>query len=245
VRLQALALDNASEGCLRETFGALIGHHQAAYAADPGVAAAMRMVAEDETWHAALAHQIDAWVMPLMAADARPRVEVARSAAMAALRGELAAAVDAKLQTRAGVPSASVAQRLFAAPSASCGQRPPDDPAALRAPVELDAARPLREHRSRETVKPVTPPGASAELHTGQLDYGLRLRPRLRQPWSAHCRRQRPNALPRPARSSDITSFAARRRAPRRLARADNGLARVRPPAFRAQRSLSCVVASG
>jgi len=49
-----LALDNASEGCVRETFGALLAHHQALRAADEGIRAAMVTIADDETRHAEL-----------------------------------------------------------------------------------------------------------------------------------------------------------------------------------------------
>lgn len=51
--LEALALDNAVEGCTRETFGAMVGLYQSRHATDPQVRAVMASVAEDELGHSA------------------------------------------------------------------------------------------------------------------------------------------------------------------------------------------------
>ncbi len=61
-RVLALALENAVEGCVRETFGAFVAMKQSAEAKDERVRRAMRGIAEDETRHAALAWGIAAWV---------------------------------------------------------------------------------------------------------------------------------------------------------------------------------------
>ena len=50
-----IARENAEEGCVRETFGALLAAHQAAYACDPEVREVMTRIAGDELRHAALA----------------------------------------------------------------------------------------------------------------------------------------------------------------------------------------------
>jgi hypothetical protein len=71
-----MATENAVEGCVRETFGALVAHHQAAHASDPVIASAMRTIAEDETRHAALAWAIARWADARL--DERARVRVAR-----------------------------------------------------------------------------------------------------------------------------------------------------------------------
>jgi hypothetical protein len=52
--LEELAVENAVEGCVRETYGALTAIWQARTAKDPSVAAAVRRIARDETRHAAL-----------------------------------------------------------------------------------------------------------------------------------------------------------------------------------------------
>lgn len=59
--LADVATENAVEGCVRETFGALLAHRQALHAADPEIAAELRVIAEEETRHAALSWEIDAW----------------------------------------------------------------------------------------------------------------------------------------------------------------------------------------
>jgi hypothetical protein len=59
--LRAMAIENAVEGCLREAFGALVATHQAEHAGDARVRRAMRVIAADETAHAALAFRVGAW----------------------------------------------------------------------------------------------------------------------------------------------------------------------------------------
>jgi len=53
-----VALENAVEGCVRETYGALIATRQAEAASDPVVRRAMRKIAADETAHAALSWDV-------------------------------------------------------------------------------------------------------------------------------------------------------------------------------------------
>ena len=55
--LFAIALKNAVEGCVRETFGALLGGYQAEHAEDSELRACMRRIAADEARHAALAQR--------------------------------------------------------------------------------------------------------------------------------------------------------------------------------------------
>lgn len=72
--LEAIALENAAEGCVRETFGALVATFQADTARDPVIRAAMKHIARDETRHAALAWQVDRWVQRRLTPKARVRV---------------------------------------------------------------------------------------------------------------------------------------------------------------------------
>ena len=100
-----LALDNAVEGCVHETYAALEATHQAARATDARIAAAMRLIADDETRHAALSHSMQRWLLPQLSMRERARIERAQREAVDALRGTLAAAHVAPIvQTRAGVP---------------------------------------------------------------------------------------------------------------------------------------------
>ena len=82
---EAVLTENAVEGCVRETFGALLGTWQARAAADPYIRAAMERIARDETRHAALAHAVDAWGKTRLDRAARKRVDEARKAAEAEL----------------------------------------------------------------------------------------------------------------------------------------------------------------
>jgi hypothetical protein len=83
--LEALAIDNAVEGCVGETFAALIATRQARAAADPAVRAAYASIADDETRHAALSLAIDRWARRRLDAAARRRVAAARAEAIAGL----------------------------------------------------------------------------------------------------------------------------------------------------------------
>jgi hypothetical protein len=77
-----IAVENAVEGCVRETFGALVAYHQAATSGDPSVRAAMMVIAEDEARHADLAWTISRWLEPQLSPAEQACVAVARSAAM-------------------------------------------------------------------------------------------------------------------------------------------------------------------
>ncbi len=110
--LEALAVDNAVEGCVRETFGALVATLQARRSKDPRVKAAMRRIARDETRHAALSWQLARWLDSKLDAAARARVLEARSAAVRTLYRELRVEPSRELQQVAGLPSADEALRM-------------------------------------------------------------------------------------------------------------------------------------
>ena len=110
--LVELARDNAVEGCVRETFGALVALWQAERAADPTVRATMRDIARDELRHAALGWQIDAWAHAGLTPDGRAEVARAKRVAVAELRAALGPA-DAAVVERAGFPSHQQALRLL------------------------------------------------------------------------------------------------------------------------------------
>jgi hypothetical protein len=56
-----LARENAVEGCVRETYGALIAWHQARNASDSVIRSTMETIAQDETRHAALSWAVSHW----------------------------------------------------------------------------------------------------------------------------------------------------------------------------------------
>jgi hypothetical protein len=110
--LEELAIDNAAEGCVRETYGALVGMWQARFARDPRVRRAMTRIARDETRHAKLSWAIDAWVRPRLSPAARRRVEEARRGALHGVAEDAGRPVDRALVVHAGVPGEQAARRL-------------------------------------------------------------------------------------------------------------------------------------
>ena len=107
--LEAVATENAVEGCVRETWAALLNHHQAAYAGDTEVRAVMARIAPDETAHAELAHDIDRWAAMRLPTAARTRVNRAKKMAAQALAAELREPSPA-LRNVLGLPAKDVLQ---------------------------------------------------------------------------------------------------------------------------------------
>ena len=83
--LAAIAADNAAEGCVRETMGAVLVAEQARCAPDRAIGEALARIAADERRHANLSWAIDAWALPRLSPAERAGVERARRAAIAEL----------------------------------------------------------------------------------------------------------------------------------------------------------------
>jgi hypothetical protein len=111
--LEEIALENAVEGCVRETYGALVGGYQALCARDLELYAAMQPIAEDETRHAGLSHRVHAWLWTKLDAAARQRVRHAQQRAIFALAAELHTPMDESLRRALGLPTPEVAQALL------------------------------------------------------------------------------------------------------------------------------------
>lgn len=110
--LEDIAVENAVEGCVRETFGALIGGYQARFARDPAVRRAMRSIAQDEARHATLAWAVDAWARSKLSAAAWERVEAARAAALAELDGDDLGDPSGELARWTGLPGERARKEL-------------------------------------------------------------------------------------------------------------------------------------
>jgi hypothetical protein len=110
-----IALENAVEGCVRETYGAVVAAYQARTAQDPQIALALSEIARDEAAHAQLSWDVAAFLDAKLTADERVQVARAQTAAEAELLAELASAPAARLVELAGLPTASIAQALLAA----------------------------------------------------------------------------------------------------------------------------------
>jgi hypothetical protein len=119
--LEAIAAENAIEGCVRETYGAIVALWQARHAHDPVVAAAMEPIAADETRHAELAWEVASWAEPRLSRAARRRVEAAREQALVELTNEAARPVHPLLVALAGLPAVEEATGLMTGLSAEVG----------------------------------------------------------------------------------------------------------------------------
>ena len=77
-----VALDNAIEGCVNETYSAYVATAQARLAHGSGLVPVLQGIAVDETRHAALAFRLAAWLEPQLAPSVRRRIDTARSQAL-------------------------------------------------------------------------------------------------------------------------------------------------------------------
>ncbi len=111
--LQEVAIENAVEGCVRETFGALVASFQAATAGDPAIARLMTSIARDETRHAALSWSVARWASPRLDPPTRAHVAARCRDTVAALRREGDTGVDGELCARAGLPTAAQREALL------------------------------------------------------------------------------------------------------------------------------------
>jgi len=111
--LRRIAIENCVEGCVRETFGALVATWQAREARDPELRRAMQVIARDETRHAALAFRVAAWIDARLDSREKARIVDARKRAITALRRELAWDPPHELVTAAGVPTSKHALELL------------------------------------------------------------------------------------------------------------------------------------
>jgi hypothetical protein len=103
-RLLEIALENAVEGCVRESWGALCAHFQARSARDAGVRAVWQNIACDETEHAQLSRDVAAWLEARLSPEQRLQVAAARTSAIVALRCELDTEMDPTLVSELGLP---------------------------------------------------------------------------------------------------------------------------------------------
>jgi hypothetical protein len=111
--VEALAAENAAEGCVCETFGAAVAHWQALHAVDRRVARTLRGIAEDETRHAHLSWKVAAWAEGHLSEAARHRVARARAHALASLKEEIELPVADSLVRVAGLPPPPVARVIL------------------------------------------------------------------------------------------------------------------------------------
>jgi hypothetical protein len=89
-----LALENATEGCIRETLGAAITMVQAMNACSDAIRAAFAAICDDEAEHAAFSWDLRAWFDGRLTDEERARVDRAHHEALEAARRDAAEPLD-------------------------------------------------------------------------------------------------------------------------------------------------------
>lgn len=110
--LVAMAIENAVEGCVNETFAAAMAMAQSLTAKDASVRAAIGPIARDEMRHAQLAWSVAAWLDTRLKESERASVRRAQNAAVKALVVNASRAVEHELVEELGLPPPSVARAL-------------------------------------------------------------------------------------------------------------------------------------
>jgi hypothetical protein len=102
-----LAIENATAGCVGETFGTWVALHQSRHARDPAIRRVAAGIARDEARHAALAWRVFDWLDARLDEDGRARV-----------RGAMA---DATRETDRPLPVRADVARVLGLPLPACG----------------------------------------------------------------------------------------------------------------------------
>jgi hypothetical protein len=96
--LRDIALENAVEGCVRETYGAVVGLVEARRSSDRDVRGAMEQIGADECRHAELAWEVARWILPRLTAAEREEIRRSMRSAIDALSADGDAAVVSALE---------------------------------------------------------------------------------------------------------------------------------------------------
>jgi hypothetical protein len=113
--IEAIAVENAVEGCVRETFGAVLAMRQAEEARSGDLRRAMKRIAREEAGHAELSWELARWLEGRLDAEARRRVREARDRAVNALARDAARPTEVGLAAEMGLPGAAQARAAIEA----------------------------------------------------------------------------------------------------------------------------------
>jgi hypothetical protein len=111
--LFSIALENAREGCVRETWGAACAVAQGQRAADREVRGAMQVIARDELGHAALSWDLAVWLDTRLTEEERRAVGVERERAIDELEREIEGTFPEPWRDELGMPSIEEARAIF------------------------------------------------------------------------------------------------------------------------------------
>jgi len=109
-----IALENAVEGCVRETYGAIVAGFQAQRASRIDIRRVMDQVYRDETAHAELAWSVHGWIIDRLSATERALVTMAMVDAVAELAASARVQTAPALVDALGLPPPLEARRLVA-----------------------------------------------------------------------------------------------------------------------------------
>ncbi len=112
--LEAMAIENAVEGCVNETYGAIVMRWQSVHATDAMLRDTFRKIADDEMNHAALSWSVAAWAEKKLDAASNRRVRRARDRAAMALAGSAAATNFLGRERALGLPTPAQRADLIA-----------------------------------------------------------------------------------------------------------------------------------
>ncbi len=111
--LEAMARENAVEGCVNETYGALLLAWQARFAPGAALRRTFASIAADEARHAALAWALARWSDARLTPPARARVLGARRRALGRLRSQLGTGDARAFERGVGRPDPAQAVALL------------------------------------------------------------------------------------------------------------------------------------
>ena len=117
--LYEIALENAVEGCVNETFAAACGLWQSQHAGLDVFRAVIGHITDEEIGHADLSWDIHRWVMPQLSEPEQARIREAQAEAVASLLADFRQEGDPAVQQAFGLPTRDEAGRLFAQLQAS------------------------------------------------------------------------------------------------------------------------------
>lgn len=112
--LYEIALENAVEGCVNETFAAVCGLWQSEHAQMPVFKHVISHITDEELGHAALSWEIHAWLMPQLTDSQQQRINKAQTEAIERLIANFRQKGDADQQAAFGLPDETAAAALFA-----------------------------------------------------------------------------------------------------------------------------------
>lgn len=109
--LEEVTLENAVEGCVRETSGAAVARWQSLHAATPRLRRTLRRIADDETRHAALSWDVHRWAIQRLPRGSARRIEREAAQVADSLR-DGGREPDPTVRHVAGMPSTAARRRI-------------------------------------------------------------------------------------------------------------------------------------